>query len=361
MQFAGMRAAEVARIWGEVFVDDAEERLVRVIATHTDWPGLEEPLLQAPLWQAENGGVAPASYFDAYAVSGYFGFELGSEPKVRNVLNWIKESTDLAAADATAKGWSGPRHREYVSKHRFSLAVAPAAQEIFEGSLNSLLTETYPYQAEVAAKYGLDLIMYEGGTHVVGIGEYSNNETLAEFFNYFNYTPEMAQLYQNLLTGWRGTGGTLFNAFVDVAVPSQYGSWGALRHLDDSNPRWDVLAGFNATTPAWWENRAVGTFDEGVLVRGGPEGETLTGTREEDILLGRNGDDILVGLGGADILHGGAGIDQAVLPGLVEDYRFGAIGDVLLATGPLGTTRLFGIETLSFSGQSSVTHSVIDF
>jgi hypothetical protein len=33
-----------------------------------------------------------------------------------------------------------------------------------------------------------------------------------------------------------------FNAFVDVAAPSRWGSWGALRHLTDDNPRWQVLA-----------------------------------------------------------------------------------------------------------------------
>lgn len=33
----------------------------------------------------------------------------------------------------------------------------------------------------------------------------------------------------------------MFNTFVDVSKPSKWGSWGALRYLSDSNPRWDAV------------------------------------------------------------------------------------------------------------------------
>jgi hypothetical protein len=70
MQFAGVRAAEVARIWAEEYGPD-RDRLVTVVATHTGWMGLEEALLTAPLAQAE-GLPVPAEAFDAYAVTGIF-------------------------------------------------------------------------------------------------------------------------------------------------------------------------------------------------------------------------------------------------------------------------------------------------
>ena len=54
MQFAGMRAAQMAAIWDEVFGPDADARLVKVISTQTGWRGLEAPLLEAPLWVAED-------------------------------------------------------------------------------------------------------------------------------------------------------------------------------------------------------------------------------------------------------------------------------------------------------------------
>jgi len=64
---------------------------------------------------------------------------------------------------------------------------------------------------------------------------------LTDFFQHFNYTPQMGALYTALLEGWAEAGGTLFNAYADIYVPTKWGSWGALRHLDDDNPRWDAL------------------------------------------------------------------------------------------------------------------------
>ncbi|MGB3246112.1 MAG: hypothetical protein WBB25_16380, partial [Sulfitobacter sp.] len=72
MQAYGVRAAEVARIWTDVFGDQAEARLINVISSQTSRLGLESDALGAPL--AINEGLkAPVSAFDAYAVSGYFG------------------------------------------------------------------------------------------------------------------------------------------------------------------------------------------------------------------------------------------------------------------------------------------------
>jgi hypothetical protein len=99
-----------------------------------------------------------------------------------------------------------------------------------------------PHHAKVAADHGLRLVMYEGGTHVVGYGAQVNDPILTDFFIHLNYTPEMAALYDRLLAGWAALTPEPFNAFVDVSAPSKWGSWGALRHLTDENPRWRVLA-----------------------------------------------------------------------------------------------------------------------
>jgi hypothetical protein len=52
----------------------------------------------------------------------------------------------------------------------------------------------------------------------------------------------MGALYAELLAGWQLISDQPFNAFVDVYHPVKWGSWGALRHLGDNNPRWDALA-----------------------------------------------------------------------------------------------------------------------
>lgn len=354
MQFTGMRGAQIARVWGSVFSGLDASRLVRVVAVHTGWVGLEEPLLAAPLWVAETPGkeISPAAHFDAYAVSGYFGFEMGDpEGKLPQLRDWIAQSEATAEREAKARGLQRKALKAAIAPTRFLGAMKPAADAIREGSLKELIVDLWGHHARVARDNGMRLIMYEGGTHVTVSGAAASDELLIEFFKQFSYSPEMAGLYRELLDGWRGVGGTLFNAFVDVAPPSQYGSWGALRHLDDANPRWDVLMDENAISPDF-ETRDGAAFLHGVLRQGGPAGETITGTPQEDILLGGGGDDILVGRGnlgrGSDHLHGGAGMDTARLPGARAGYKFAMRAGALLATGPMGDTALFSIEALEF-------------
>ncbi|TPE49744.1 hypothetical protein [Amaricoccus solimangrovi] len=242
MQYAGLRAAEVARIWTGVFGPRAD-RLVRVIATQTDWPGLEKPLMDAPLYVAEDPrrNAPPAEAFDAYGVTGYFGAALGADKA------------------PLARGWLGEGERA---------ALAKALRELDDGrlsgdpsdSLARLTGELWPYHARAARARGLDLVMYEGGTHVVGQGAATGDQALTDFFTALNYSPGMGDLYAKLLAGWRAAGGTLFTAFVDVAGPSRWGSWGALRHLDDDTPRWQALRAFNAANPAWWDSRPASDF-----------------------------------------------------------------------------------------------------
>ncbi|MDR5652852.1 hypothetical protein [Ruixingdingia sedimenti] len=253
LQFYALRAMEVATIWAEVFGRAAPDRLVRVITTHTGWLGLEQDMLHAPLWVAENPGVnrLPADGFDAYAVTGYFGGALGGDEKAPMVRRWLAASRAAAESAADGQGLTGAARDAWVEAHRFDTAVALAAAELRDGaesgdpgdSIVRLVAEVWPYHARVAAEHGLQLVMYEGGTHVVGLGAQVDDAELGAFFAHLNYTPEMGALYTQLLEGWRAVTDAPFNAFVDVSQASKWGSWGHMRHLADSSPRWTALTG----------------------------------------------------------------------------------------------------------------------
>lgn len=327
MQFGGLRAAQVADIWADVFVGQ-QNRLVRVISTQTAWPGLEEALLEAPLAQAE-GLDAPGGHFDAYAVGGYFGYELGTEDYADQVRGWI------ADGDATER----------------------VTALLRAGSLGELNDDFFPYHANVADRYGLDLIMYEGGTHIVGHGDNIEDVALTTFFTSYNYSPEMARIYADLLTGWRAAGGTLFNAFVDVSAPTVWGSWGALRHLDDATPRWATLQAYNATAGADWENRAIGAFAQGVFVQGSDDADMLSGTTESDVILGHGGNDVLT-LGPGDRAHGGPGRDRALLPGMASDYALVEQGIIRFLNSAVAPIRLVSVEEAVFSAEPDAIYSL---
>ena len=252
VQYYGMRAAQVARIWTGVF-QGRENNLVNVISSQTGWLGLEELVLNAPAWVSEaEGNQRPAEAFQAYAVTGYFGRILGTEGRAPMVRSWITDSRNKAEQAALAQGLTGAASETYVERHQYDAAVELAARELRSGlvsgddsdTLADLLGNTLTYQAGVAREYGLDLIMYEGGTHIVGIGALVDDPDLTAFFTYLNYTPEMGELYTDLIRGWDELGGLLFNVYADVYRPNKWGSWGALRFLSDDNPRWDAIVQF---------------------------------------------------------------------------------------------------------------------
>ncbi len=362
MQFYGMRSAQMAQIWTEVFGDVSSERLATVIGTHTGWLGLEEASLNAPLWVEEDPekNWAPYVYFTDYAITGYFGYEMGSDEQAPAVLNWIEESAQIAANDASVKGLTGAELETYLAQHKYDGANQLVDRALRDGSLKELIDVIFPQQAQVAEDYGLRLVMYEGGTHVAVSGEWSANEVLIDFFKQFNYSPQMAGIYSDLLTGWKYANGTLFNAFVDVAKPSQYGSWGALRHLQDENPRWQALMDFNASTPAWWEERLPSSFEGGRVIVGDEDANEIKGTRQADVLVGYDGDDVLHPMGGKDKLLGGAGFDAALLPGGPSAYQFSKIDGGIRVRSNFVDAEILVIEMLWFEADEDLAIMVED-
>jgi len=249
VQHAADRATELADLGAMIFADEPE-RLVRVISAQTGWKGLEVDILNAPLAVAE-GRPEPVWSFDAWAITGYFAAILGGDEKAEMLRGWLADSRDIAEADGRAKGLAGHALDLHIARHRFDHAVTLAAQELRDGrhsgnpedTLQTLITDVFPYHAEIARRHGLTLMMYEGGTHVVPMQAQQGDKEISAFFIHLNYSEEIAQLYRDLIEGWRAVSSTPFNAFVDVKTPGPYGSWGALRHLYDDNPRWRAIAG----------------------------------------------------------------------------------------------------------------------
>ena len=326
MQFAGHRAAEMADIWADVFAD-APDRLTRVIGVHTGWRGLETPLLDAPLRQAE-GLPAPVDSFDAYAVSGYFGYEIGAEENATRLLRWV------ASPDPAPE----------------------ITRTIREGSLRQLTTELWPYHADIAARHGLDLVMYEGGTHILAYGPASAREDVTRLLTRYNYSADMAGLYSDAIRAWRQLGDGPFMGFVDVAPPSRWGSWGALRHLGDMNPRWATLQGWNSLPHGSLAGERPlpdrgAALTHGVIHLAAPDNAPtrITGTPRSDVLVGSPADEIFYPQTGDDMILGGGGQDHVVLTGKPQDWSAYRAGDSLWMVGQAGKQRLTGIATLSFS------------
>ena len=239
MQLYGLRAAQVMDIWTDSFGPQVQARLKRVVAVHTGWPGLERAVLQGAQARAVLGRD-PAQSFDAYAVTGYFGHELGAPDATEALLDTAEAR---ARATGTADGLSRVALREHVRAHRFDGTFAKAAETVRAGSFREMTERLWPHHAQVADRHGYELLMYEGGTHAAAQWDAVDNDRLVGFLNAFNYSAEMGALYRDAIRAWHAAGGASFNVFVDVAPPGKWGSWGALRHLDDDTPRWRAVHG----------------------------------------------------------------------------------------------------------------------
>ena len=253
-EWYAMRAAQMVQIFNRVFAGQ-EDRLVRVLATQTGWLGLEEQL-EAKRWQREDpANPAPPTLFDVYAITGYFSALAGYPEKAPTVKRWLDDARRQAEAEGRAQGLGGVRLDDYIRTASHEALTPKLIEEIRDGrhtgkpedSVKDYLARILPHHVRFAQKWELDLVAYEGGSHLVGVGDFMWDQQLADLFIHVNYTQGMADLYTEILTGWVKAGGGTFVHFSDVRVPAVWGSFGALRHLTDQNPRWDALVSFDPT------------------------------------------------------------------------------------------------------------------
>ena len=183
-RFYAQRTVEMGRIWKEVFGAQAKERLVVVAASQAANPNVARQILS---WKET------AKEVDALAIAPYFGGKIG-DPKTQDEVS----------------GWS----------------VDHLLDEL-EGEVNGdNKTKSIAPHAQIARQYGLKLLAYEGGQHLVGRAAAQKNEKLNELFYAANRNPRMAKLYQEHLNNWFAAGGDLYVLYASIGRQSKSGSWG---------------------------------------------------------------------------------------------------------------------------------------
>jgi len=187
-RYTARRSKEIFAIWEDEF--GGRDRLVRVLATQAANPYVSRQILEFEnAWQ----------HADALAIAPYFG---------------LTPSPDKAKA-LIASGLSGVLDR--VGKESLPRAIEFTKQ-----------------QKEIAAKYGLKLIAYEGGQHLVGIRGAENNKELTRLFHEANRHTRIGEFYRRYYDAWARSGGDLMCTFSSVSRWSKWGSWGLLQYADEN-------------------------------------------------------------------------------------------------------------------------------
>lgn len=198
LRYYSQRTSEILGIWERVFGSD-KARVLGVYASHSvnEWAG--ETVLS---W-----GDA-SEYADVHATAPYFGGQFGAP-----------ETADKVA------GWSLDRLFDELEKE-------------IEGDNKTMMVG----QAALAKKFGVGMVAYEGGQHLVGHSGAENNDLLTMLLVKANWDPRMGELYRRYLDNWRSAGGGTFLLFNSMGGYSKWGSWGLLENEDrPSSSKWDAV------------------------------------------------------------------------------------------------------------------------
>jgi hypothetical protein len=210
LQYTAHRSLEIWDIWDSVF---GQRDYRSVLASQSANPFTGETLLA---YRRAEGEPTAGERADAYAIAPYFTVPGLDEPErldeMRNLT--VDEMLDRAEADV-------------VGRTRDDMIA----------------------NASMAEGFGVELVAYEGGQHLVGAAGNQDDEQLTNKLIAANRSPRIEAIYNNYLDTWRAEVGGQFNHFNDVTIPSRSGSWGSVEYLGQDPadaPKLRALLAFGA-------------------------------------------------------------------------------------------------------------------
>jgi hypothetical protein len=193
--FYVQRSQEVFKIWEEVF--GGTDRLVRVLA----WQAAASSFWLDGLLMSN----ATPGQVDALAIAPYISFNVSGTPKNPG------ESSEAQTVAA--------------------LTVDQLLDRVEQKALPECIG-WMKNAKQVADKYKVKLIAYEGGQHLSGVANGQNHDPMTQLFMQANAHERMGQIYTTYLNAWKDNGGGLFNVFNSVGEWGKYGSWGLVQFSD---------------------------------------------------------------------------------------------------------------------------------
>lgn len=209
-KFYSKRSVEVFGLWERVF--RGNNRLVRVMSGLVGSTAMTKTIL------SHEGAYR---YTDAYAVA----------PYVYGDNNALRNARSVAEI--------------------FSVMTDPKYPHSLPNEIKSI-----GKQADMTKSFGVDLVAYEGGQHLVDMNTKSDNQHPNNLFYQANRHPQMGTIYRQLLDGWKQAGGKLFVHYTSPRIYRKYGSFGAKEYItqpDGQAPKHQAMLGFSRANPCWWQ------------------------------------------------------------------------------------------------------------
>jgi hypothetical protein len=206
-RFQAKRTAEIIDIFEQAFGQE-KERVLGVIASQASNSWIGEQLLIAaadPVYNPKGIEI------DALAIAPYFGGSVANQIVTDGLVDTITTAEILQRMDA---------------------------------DMESRALVWMQNNLTIANQYGVELIAYEGGQHLVGTGANQNNTALTAKLIAAQSDPGMGVLYEKYYRAWFTNIGNVFANFSYVTRPSKYGSWGILEYQDqpiEEAPKFEAI------------------------------------------------------------------------------------------------------------------------
>lgn len=192
--YTAVRSMEIFKIWEDVF--GGHERFVRVLPAQAGNTAVSKAVL---------GFRDAAKHADALAIAPYMSYSIGRG-----------KTADLAEQ---MKDWSADQMLDHFEKTAFTDSLERMRKE-----------------KAVADQFGLKLIAYEGGQHMVALmRDQDLVRQISATMHECNRHPRMGKLYTRYYDEWAKIGGDLFAVFSSISAYSNHGAWG-LAEFYDSKP-----------------------------------------------------------------------------------------------------------------------------
>ena len=210
-KYYSFRSVQIFNIFEQEF--GGTKRLVRVMGGWTGYTRLTEMLL---------GYRDAYKKTDAFAIGPYFYGSTAALKKIKSVNEIFKILYDKKLP------FSIPGVEKLIGKH-----------------------------AKLAKSYGVSLIAYEGGQHLVDWKNRDITKSPTKHYIAANRDWRMAKAYKDFLDGWKRAGGETFVSFSAPRTYQWFGSWGTREFLTQSDrkaPKHRALISFIKNNRCWWKN-----------------------------------------------------------------------------------------------------------
>jgi len=216
------RSVEMCRIFKQEF-GGQRNRVKCVVGSLNSVPWVGKEILDCPLWKEANGC---GRHIDAYGIGPYFGDYIARKENRATVKGWTRN----------ADGGKSRLFQEIL--HGGMIKDGP------QGGAMARLRDQLFANKKLADKYGLEMLAYEAGQHLI---RYDPPHTVKDpavlnLFMSAQKDPRMKQAYQQYLNTWAQSGGGLMLHFYGIGQPEPKNFFGMLDHLHQpSTPKYEAL------------------------------------------------------------------------------------------------------------------------